>query len=355
MKKTFLLCVTVSLLAGTTAVAQFNLQRNNNRPRNAADSAAATRANAAANNNRRDTVKPATPANKPAVDPASIKPSKTVDTTIVGGFGEVVPRSLRNETAADRSQTREKRPLEYEHLREDDWLFSEFIWREIDAREKVNQPFMYPGKDDMGDQRFFSILLSAIKNDSVVPFSAEGGDDRFTKPMSYDDIMKMLKGRLDTQLVQNADNPNVVDTAVIYDTKFAPSPDSIYTFRLKEQWIFDKEASRMFVRIIGIAPVAKLVINGKSTPRTLFWIYYPDLRKTLTKYNVYNTKNYAGRMTWEELFESRFFGSYIVKTSSNNPSDRFLSALIRDPLFRLLEGENIKERLFNYEQDLWQY
>lgn len=346
MKKTFLLCLTVSLLAGTTAMAQFNLTRN--RPKNAADSAAAA---------KRDTTKPATTtnANKPAVDPASIKPSKTVDTTIVGGFGEVVPRSLRNETAADRSQTREKRPLEYEHLREDDWLFSEFIWREIDAREKVNQPFMYPGKDDMGDQRFFSILLSAIKNDSVVPFSAEGGDDRFTKPMSYDDITKMLKGRLDTQLVQNADNPNVVDTAVIYDTKFAPNPDSIYTFRLKEQWIFDKEASRMFVRIIGIAPVAKLVINGKSTPRTLFWIYYPDLRKTLTKYNVYNTKNYAGRMTWEELFESRFFGSYIVKTSSNNPSDRFLSALIRDPLFRLLEGENIKERLFNYEQDLWQY
>ncbi len=346
MKKTFLLCLTVSLLAGTTAMAQFNLTRN--RPRNAADSAAAA---------KRDTTKPAatTNANKPTVDPATIKPSKTVDTTIVGGFGEVVPRSLRNETAADRSQTREKRPLEYEHLREDDWLFSEFIWREIDAREKVNQPFMYPGKDDLGDQRFFSILLSAIKNDSVVPFSAEGGDDRFTKPMSYDDITKMLKGRLDTQLVQNADNPNVVDTAVIYDTKFAPNPDSIYTFRLKEQWIFDKEASRMFVRIIGIAPVAKLVINGKSTPRTLFWIYYPDLRKTLTKYNVYNTKNYAGRMTWEELFESRFFGSYIVKTSSNNPSDRFLSALIRDPLFRLLEGENIKERLFNYEQDLWQY
>ena len=346
MKKTFLLCLTVSLLAGTTAMAQFNLTRN--RPKNAADSAAAA---------KRDTTKPATTtnANKPAVDPASIKPSKTVDTTIVGGFGEVVPRSLRNETAADRSQTREKRPLEYEHLREDDWLFSEFIWREIDAREKVNQPFMYPGKDDLGDQRFFSILLSAIKNDSVVPFSAEGGDDRFTKPMSYDDVTKMLKGRLDTQLVQNADNPNVVDTAIIYDTKFAPNPDSIYTFRLKEQWIFDKEASRMFVRIIGIAPVAKLVINGKSTPRTLFWIYYPDLRKTLTKYNVYNTKNYAGRMTWEELFESRFFGSYIVKTSSNNPSDRFLSALIRDPLFRLLEGENIKERLFNYEQDLWQY
>lgn len=348
MKKTFLLCVTVSLLAGTTAMAQGfgNLRNNRKKP---ADSTANKPAVATSN---KDTIKPAA---KPAVDPALIKPTKTIDTVTVGGFGEVVARSLRNETAADRSQTREKRPLEYEHLREEDQLFSEFIWREIDAREKVNQAFMFPGKDDMGDQRFFSIMLSAIKNDSVMAFSAEGGDDRFTKPLTYDDIMKMLKGRLDTQYVQNADNPNVVDTAVIYDTKFAPNPDSIYTFRIKEQWIFDKEASRLFVRILGIAPVAKLVINGKSTPRTLFWVYYPEMRKTLTKFNVYNPKNYAGRMTWEELFESRFFASYIVKTSSNNPSDRFLAALIKDPLFRLLEGENIKERLFNYEQDVWQY
>ncbi|MFW2478341.1 MAG: hypothetical protein ACN4EP_15575, partial [Sediminibacterium sp.] len=196
MKKTFLLCVTVSLLAGTTAMAQgFGNLRNNRKP---ADSTG----NKPAATTGRDTIKPAA---KPAVDPASVKPSKTIDTTTVGGFGEVIPRSLRNETAADRSQTREKRPLEYEHLREDDQLFSEFIWREIDAREKVNQAFMYPGKDDMGDQRFFSIMLSAIKNDSVMAFSAEGGDDRFTKPLAYDDIMKMLKGRLDTQYVQNAD------------------------------------------------------------------------------------------------------------------------------------------------------
>ncbi len=355
MKKTFVLLVAFSLMAGTAATAQgfANLKGRNKttadttKPKPAPVTNTGTGNQPAANTN--NTNKPAT------ADPNAAKPTKTVDTTTVGGFGETVARSLRNETAADRSKTREKKPLEYEHLREDDWLFSEFIWREIDAREKKNQVFMYPGKDDMGDQRFFAIMLSAIKNDSVTAFSAEGGDDRFTKPLLYEDVMKMLKGRLDTQLVQSAVNPNIMDTAIIYDTKFAPNPDSIYTFRLKEQWIFDKEASRMFCRIIGIAPVAKIMINNKPTTRTLFWIYYPDLRKTLTKFNVYNTKNYAGRMTWEELFESRFFDSYIVKTSANNPSDRFLSALIKDPLFRLLEGENIKERLFNYEQDLWQY
>ena len=98
----------------------------------------------------------------------------------------------------------------------------------------MNQTFMYPGKDEMGDQRFFAILLKAIREDSVVAFSAEGGDDRFTKPLQYNDVSKLLKGTLDTQLVQNANNPNVYDTTVIYDTKYAPNPDSIYTFRLKE-------------------------------------------------------------------------------------------------------------------------
>jgi gliding motility associated protien GldN len=305
------------------------------------------------------TVAPSTAA--PAVTPsnnsnvAAPKPTKTVDTTIVGGFGEVVPKSLRNETVSDRKTNRSKNPLEYEYLREDDFLYSEFIWREIDAREKMNQSFIYPGKDNTGDQRFFSILLSAIQNDSVAAFSAEDGDDRFTKQLAYDDVTKMMKGKLDTILVQNASFPNVYDTTVIFDTKFAPNPDSIYTFRLKEQWIFDKEASRLFCRIIGIAPVAKIMINNKPTTKTLFWVYYPDLRKTLNKYMVYNPKNYAGRMTWEELFESRFFSSYIVKSSNNNPNEKFLSQIIKNPLFRLLEGENIKERIFNYEQDLWSY
>jgi hypothetical protein len=35
----------------------------------------------------------------------------------------------------------------------------------------------------------------------------------------------------------------------------ATDPDSIYKFQVKEEWIFDKESSRMYVRIIGIAPV----------------------------------------------------------------------------------------------------
>ncbi|KAF0243277.1 MAG: gliding motility associated protein, partial [Chitinophagaceae bacterium] len=145
----------------------------------------------------------------------------------------------------------------------------------------------------------------------------------------------------------------VVERVITKKPRF--SPDSVYTFRVKEQVIFDKEASRLFTRIIGIAPIAKQVVAGKSLPRVLFWVNYPELRKTLSRFEVYNPKNFASRMTWEELFESRYFSSYIIKSTINNPGDKSLSAMIKDPLFRLLEGENIKQKIFSYEQDLWAY
>ena len=88
----------------------------------------------------------------------------------------------------------------------------------------------------------------------------------------------------------------------------------------------------------------------------MFWVYYPDLRPTLAKYEVYNPKNMGmGRMTWEELFESRMFSSYITKSTLDNPFNQTIKQRIKDPILGLLEGDNIKERIFNYEQDLWSY
>lgn len=267
-----------------------------------------------------------------------------------GGFDAKPEVALRNNYAVDRSQVKDRKPLEYENLRDDDNVWSEFLWLEIDAREKQNQSFMYQGKDDNGDRRFFSIMLNAIKNDSVTAFSPD--NDRFTTPLTTDQIFNLTVGALDTTDVTDPVT-GAVEKVITKRSKF--SADSVYTFRIKEQVIFDKEASRLFTRIIGIAPVAHQVIGNVSVPRILFWIYYPDLRATLAKQDVYNPKNFSSRMTWEELFEGRFYSSYIVKTSSNNPNDQYLNAMIKDPLFRLLEGENIKTRIFNYEQDLWEY
>jgi len=293
------------------------------------------------------------------VDP-NVKPIKSIDTTIVGGFNSNNKKSLRNINgfASNKNagkSNQERIPPNYQNLREEDALFSEFVWEEVDGREKINRPFIYQGYNESGDQRFFALLLKAIENDGVVPFSAEGGDDRFTKPISFEEVNAMLKGTLDTQLVQNISNPNVFDTSIIYNTNLAPNPDSIYTFRLKEQFIFDSKTSRMYCRIIGIAPVATIVINNKPVKRTLFWVYYPELRNSLAKQEVYNPRNISSRITWEELFESRYFNGYVVKSTLDNYNDKMLNSLYADPKRRLLEGEKIKQKIFDYEQDRWVY
>ncbi len=293
------------------------------------------------------------------VDP-NAKPTKSIDTTVIGGYNSKAKKSLRSNYAFfsetnTRKMVQERVPLPYEKLREEDALFSEFVWEEIDGREKINRPFVYQAYDDNGDQRLFAILLRAIEKDGVVPFSAEGGDDRFTTPISLEEVNSMLKGSLDTQLVQNVDNPNIFDTTIIYNTKLAPNPDSIYTYRLKEQYVFDNKTSRMYCRIIGIAPIASIMINNKPVKRTLFWMYYPELRASLAKNEVYNPRNISSRITWEELFESRYFNGYIVKSTLDNYNDKMLNALYKDPTKRLIEGDKIRQKIFDYEQDRWVY
>jgi hypothetical protein len=49
------------------------------------------------------------------------------------------------------------------------------------------------------------------------------------------------------------------------------------------------------------------------------------------------------------------FQARIVKSTIDNPGDQDIENFIKDPILRLLEGDNIKEKIFNYEQDLWSY
>lgn len=278
----------------------------------------------------------------------------------IGGFNDTVKRSQRMDGAFEKP-IQGRNPLPYEFLRGDDALFSERVWREIDTREKINQVFRYKTEADNGDQRFVNIMVrsvrDAFKEGKIIAFSAD--DDRFTTPLDSAQFEKAINGgsQCDTQAVYNLLDPTKIDKYVVNCNGL--NPDDIVKFRIKEDWVFDRESSRMFVRIIGIAPMKTVFSVDKKTERgatPLFWIYYPDLRPYIVKYEVYNPKNMGqSRMTWEELFESRMFSSYIVKSSIENPGNKFLRSYIKDPILALLEGDNIKEKIFNFEQDLWSY
>jgi gliding motility associated protien GldN len=264
-----------------------------------------------------------------------------------------VKKSLRNDNAFDKSNLNGRTPLPYENLRWDDALYAEKVWRELDLREKINQVFRYEAESDNGSQIFVNMLLKAVNAGEVTAFA----DDRFSTPMSLPEIQQLTVGTADTTAQTDPNDPSKVIRYVVTRASF--DAKSVVKIRIKEEWVFDREASRMFVRILGIAPLKTLYFpNGKERPGSspMFWVYYPDLRPMLAKYEVYNSKNMGqSRMTWEELFESRMFSSYIVRSSIENPSNRNIRIYIKDPILALLEGDNIKDKIFNYEQDLWSY
>lgn len=270
----------------------------------------------------------------------------------VGAADTVVKKSLRNDNAFDKSVVMERTPLPYEHLRWDDALFTEKVWRELDLREKMNQVFRYEAQDDNGSQIFVDMLLKAVRSGEITAFA----DDRFTTPLSLDELNQTTVGTADTVPVTD---PNDINKIIEYRvTRAAFDAKSVTKLAMKEEWIFDREASRMFVRILGIAPLqTKYLPNGQVRGVSpMFYVYYPDLRPLLAKYEVYNPKNMGmGRLTWEELFESRMFSSYVVKSTYDNPGNKMIRTYIKDPILALLEGDNIKDKIFNYEQDLWSY
>ena len=265
----------------------------------------------------------------------------------------VVKKSLRNDNAFDKSFVSARTPLPYEHLRADDALFAEKVWRELDLREKMNQVFRYEAESDNGSQMFINMLLRAVNSGEITAFN----DDRFTTPMTLAEIQQLTVGAADTVGQVDPNDPSKVIRYVVTRASF--DAKSVVKIRIKEEWVFDREASRFFCRILGISPLkTQYFPNGQERPGStpMFWVYYPDMRSLLAKYEVYNPKNMGNsRMTWEELFESRMFSSYIIKSTLDNAANRTIRSYIKDPILALLEGENIKEKIFNYEQDLWSY
>jgi gliding motility associated protien GldN len=273
-----------------------------------------------------------------------------------GGLNDSIKVSKRSEDAVERNLVKDRTPLSYAHLREDDAVYKQRIWREIDTREKMNLAFRYAVNEDNGNQRFISILINAIKG-GVTAFDAS--DDRFTTPLTLDQAMSQFGSKVDHTPVQKLDDPTVIDHYC--RTTNTVNLDLVTRYKVKEEVVFDKNTSRLYTRILGIAPMMPHVLSdgtsaGDGQLNTLFWLYYPDLRPSLAKYDCYNPKNFGARMSWEDLFESRMFSSYITKSTLDNPFDQYLKEkYAKHPLFVLLEGDAIKEKMFNYEQDLWSY
>jgi len=270
------------------------------------------------------------------------------------GFQSQAPQAGRDfpDGGYEKTDSKIKGYIEYPHIRQADVMYKRRIWREMDLRQKFNHPYYYP-LDEIADRKnLWDVIRTGVSQGTIIAYDINGLDldDEFTSPI------------IGEQAIQDALAPG--DSVKVYDRatdsfsrewqNVPIESKDIIKYQIKEEWIWDRQRSERVVRIIGIAPILyKQGENGKEDSETpLFWLYYPHCRGWFSEFEVYNLFNDAQRRTYDDLFQKRYFSSYVIK--EDNVYDRDVSKYAFG-VNAIAESERIQNELFRMEHDMWQY
>jgi len=262
----------------------------------------------------------------------------------------------QEQTVLDGAYVREHNPtrkvIAYPSLREADVLWARRMWQMIDLRQKMNQDLYYPIDEIAGRKSLFDVIRWGLNEEGSLTAYGLGptqDDDEFRYPMEKE----ILDSILNPVVIRYTEDLETGEKKEVRSVEPISSSD-VVAYELKEDWLFDKQRSERYVRIIGIAPVVLKRNEAGEVKGTkeLFWLYYPECRYIFNNYDVFNSHNNAQQMTFDQLFQLRRFTSYIIK--EDNVYDRSIDTYAKG-VDALLESERIKNDLFIMEHDLWHY
>lgn len=263
----------------------------------------------------------------------------------------LVPQNhLSNSSENPLSLTTEKRAVPYVHIREADLMWAKRIWRVIDLREKMNQMYFFPAVPNNERINLITLVKRGIEEGRITPYDPIGGDD-FQVPMDRNTAVS-LGTSVDTVLIPSPDPPYDTHPVAIVNEL---DPGTVKQFKVKEDWFFDSKRSVMEVRIIAICPVMEVYDKESGELRGLqdmYWIDFTQARDFLAEYKIYNPYNFAQRISYDDAFRNRMFASLIYK--EDNTHDRRIDEYMAG-IDALYEAEDKKNKVFEYEHDLWEY
>lgn len=235
-------------------------------------------------------------------------------------------------------------------IREADIMYKKTIWRAMDLREKQNLPLFSVNNE------LTSLLLQSGEQGLVKMYT----NDSLTQQISYAAVKEKL----------------VVPSTVIADTlewymeygedwkKMVPPTTYLtgrdcYQLELKEEWVFDKQRSRMYQQIksITILLPADHPENMKGIQMPIATFDYEEIKKSvLSPLNPrtlwMNPQNEAAHMSYASAFELRLFSSYIIKVG--NGKDQYLYEIYGSEYKGLLASQWAAFELLEFEHNLWE-
>lgn len=241
----------------------------------------------------------------------------------------------------------DKDPIALPHVEPSDVIWCKTVWRELVLREKMNLPLYYPTVPMDGRMSLIDVLMNGIDKS----FKTAYEDDELTTPLTYAEIKEKFGATSDTLWKRNNETGEMEAVPVENEMH----TDEVKRFQIKELWYFNKRTSRLEVRIISLCPIREYTKDDVEgvLKRELFWVDYGEFRDIFARQQVYNFQNDALRMSLDDVFLKRFFSSRIMRET--NPYDNRSIQSYTTGIDAVLESDRIKNEIFNYEQDLWEY
>ena len=251
-------------------------------------------------------------------------------------------------------------PIEYGFVDDRDILWSKTVWETINLDERINFPYYYPNNNNgylsSARQSLFRVLIDNIESGDITEIYS---DDYFSEKITFSDLQESLVSRSLSDEGREKSNQGDVITDDDYD-EYKIESDKVVQYRIKGTWYVNKRLGELKYRLLGIAPVAPDVSTLSQGPEAmadalvpLFWIWFPDARGALNKSKVFNTRNSAQPISFDNMLNSRRFNSTIYKEENVYEDREVKDYIYEDALRQLLESNRIKAVIRDFEQDLW--
>lgn len=258
--------------------------------------------------------------------------------------------------------------------RKDDIIWSRIVYRVLDTRDRQNNQLYFPVMPTDKYKSLLRLIYDETAKKNLVAYDKKSTDDiypNFRKPLSLDTLSKLIQFTMLDDQRNTVDRPLFAkasaDSFAINDKNYELYAQKQFKFLIQEIVFFDKHYSRMFTKVIAIAPVYFYCSYNLQNPpqkqgdkiwlafcqSVPCWFYFDRLRPYLVKYDVVPNGNEVQRMSYDDFFAQRMYSSYLLGDS--NMQDRMLLKTYLDNQRIVKEQKRIETELLNTELDLWEY